>query len=121
MKKARGPAPEALSPSDVAWESLGLDGVAEVRVMVGPDRSRTIGAGLVRFRDISFEWSLDYDEVLYILAGQVTVEHDGRTVRGSVGDVILLHSGSSVTYRFEGACEAFFATYPVDWEERSRG
>ena len=113
--------PVALSPDDFPWEALDVDGEAEVRTVVGPERSRTLGAGLGRFRNTSFEWSLDYDEVLYVLEGDVQVAHETGIELAGPGDVVLVPRGSSVTYRFHGHCTVFFATYPVDWAERAGG
>lgn len=114
---ARRPRAVALAPDDFPWQPLDVGGEAEVRTVLGPDRSDTIGAGFVRFRDTAFEWDLSYDEVLYMIEGELAVEADGETVTAGPGDVLSLPSGSRVTYRFRGACLAFFATYPVNWEE----
>jgi mannose-6-phosphate isomerase-like protein (cupin superfamily) len=38
----------------------------------------------------SFAWSLDYDEVDYVLEGILQVKIDGRTVEGRPGDVIYI-------------------------------
>lgn len=113
--------PAVLVPADFEWESLGLEAEADVRNVVGPERSRTLGAGIGRFHDAEFEWSLGYDEVLYVIAGEVTVEHAGGTEYGGPGDVFFVPRGNTVTYRFAGECEVFFATYPVDWAERADG
>lgn len=110
-------APVARDPEGVEWQSLGLDGEASVRTVIGPAESRTLGAGLGHFRDIEFEWELAYDEVVYVLAGRVEVEHAGGVERGGPGDIVFVPSGNKVTYRFIGDCRLFFATYPVDWEE----
>ena len=111
--------PVALSPEEFPWEPLEVDGEAEVRTVIGAGLSDTLGAGLARFRDTSFEWNLDYDEVLYVLDGEVEIEHHGGTARGARGDVLLVPRGSRVTYHFRGECIVFFATYPVDWAERA--
>lgn len=114
-------APVARDPEKIAWQPLGLDGEAVVRTVIGPEQSRTLGAGLGRFRDIEFEWKLDYDEVIHVLSGRVEVQHAGGVERGGPGDVVFVPAGNTVTYRFLGDCRLFFATYPVDWEERASG
>lgn len=119
MNVERALPPVARRPEEVAWESLGLDGEAAVRTVIGTRDSRTLGAGLGRFRDIEFEWELGYDEVIYVLSGGVEVKHAGGVERGGPGDILFVPSGNTVTYRFAGDCEVFFATYPVDWEERT--
>lgn len=118
-----GPAgpPVALSPQDFPWEPLDVPGEAQVRTVLGPGDSESLGAGFARFVDVTFDWELGYDEVLHVLEGRVTVEHGEGTFEAQSGDVVLIPSGNRVTYSFRGACTVFFATYPVDWAERSDG
>ena len=116
MRASEVLSPLARSPDEVRWDSLGLDGEAATRTVIGTDHSRTLGAGFARFEDIVFEWKMDYDEVLYVIDGDVTVDYDGGSARGRTGDVVYVPRGNAVTYRFVGRCNVFFATYPVDWE-----
>jgi ethanolamine utilization protein EutQ len=91
---------------------------AEIRAVVGPEHSDTLGAGLCRFARVRFDWELTYDECLHVLEGAMEVHRDGEVLRASAGDVVFLPQGSAVTYVFDDECLLFYAAYPVDWQER---
>ena len=111
--------PQLLDPDALAWEDLGVDGDrAEIKPTVTPRESRTFGAGFGRFERARFDWRLTYDECVHVLEGEMEVIHDGTTVRATAGQVVFIPAGSDVTYVFPGTCTIFYATYPVDWQER---
>jgi ethanolamine utilization protein EutQ len=115
------PRPIVLVPDDVPWEPLDVGCTAEVRTVLGPDRSRALGAGLTRLVDCEFEWRLGYDEVLYVLDGAIEVDHPDGTARAARGQILFVPKGCDVTYRAAGSTTAFYATYPVDWEAHAGG
>jgi len=115
------PPPIRRRAGDAPWERLPVDGLAEVQTLLDGERSQSIGAGLSRFRDCGFEWRLSYDEVVYVLDGEIAIECGGDVIRGATGDVLLVPRGNTVTYSVDGECTVFFATYPVDWEDGGGG
>ncbi len=114
--------PAVYSPEDFAWQPLQVAGDARIRTVLHPGNSDVIGAGFVRFRDISFEWDLPYEEILYLIEGELEVEAaNADPIRAGAGDVMLLPRGNRVVYHFRGDCLGFFSTWPVNWEELSDG
>jgi ethanolamine utilization protein EutQ (cupin superfamily) len=82
----------------------------------------TLGGGWVRM-DGSGEladWTLKYDEVLYVVRGQAEVEEKGgeKAVAGP-GEAILIGEGTTVTYRAQADTLVFFVLNPRDWDQRS--
>lgn len=65
--------------------------------------------------DDAFAWSLDYDEVDYVVAGELHVEIDGRTLRAVVGDVVYLPKGSRIVFGTPSQVTLFYVTYPANW------
>lgn len=73
-------------------------------------------AGLMSWRkEDSFAWSLDYDEVDYVVEGELHVVIDGRTVKAGVGDVVYIPKGSRIVFGTPSRVKVFYVTYPADW------
>jgi ethanolamine utilization protein EutQ len=103
----------------VDWDDLGVGGdQAEIRAVVGPESSTSIGAGFCRFSNCRFDWELGYDEVIHVIEGEIAVIRGDQVLRGGPGDVLFLPRGSRVTYAIASSCLLFYAAYPVDWQER---
>jgi ethanolamine utilization protein EutQ (cupin superfamily) len=81
----------------------------------------TLGGGWVRM-DGSGElanWTLRYDEVLYVISGEAEVEAaGGRTVVARPGEAIVIGEGTTVTYRARPDTLVFFILNPRDWDQR---
>ena len=82
----------------------------------------TLGGGWVRM-DGSGElenWTLKYDEVLFVVRGEAEVEDSaGKKVAARPGEAILIGEGTTVTYRAKPDTLVFFVLNPRDWDERS--
>jgi len=112
-------APTWISPAAEAWEDLGVEGdLAEIKPLVGPERSQSLGAGLCRFERSSFDWTLTYDECIHVLEGAIEVRTGDDRLRAEAGEVLFLPSGTELTYVVEDRCLLFYAAYPVDWQAR---
>jgi ethanolamine utilization protein EutQ len=86
---------------------------------VGSPLSSTMGAGVETLEHTSFEWTLTYDEVLFIKEGSMTIRDDGREHLCEPGDMVWLPNGATLVYdASKGRCTYFYAVYPVDWAAR---
>jgi len=84
----------------------------------------SLGGGWVRM-DGSGElqdWTLKYDETLFVVQGEVEVEDlSGKRVTAGPGEAILIGEGTTVTYRGKPGTEVFFVLNPRDWNTRDHG
>lgn len=80
--------------------------------------SREIGAGIEYLEDVTIDWTVTYDEVLFILEGPLTVEFDGAAHRCDTGDIVWLPNGTRLKYIARGRAAYFYAVHPVDWAAR---
>jgi ethanolamine utilization protein EutQ len=98
------------------FKAAGLDkNVGLTDVVTGKDRS-PMTAGFMAWRAAdSFPWTLDYDEIDYVLEGVLHVGIDGRTVEGRQGDVLYLPKGSKIVFGTPSRVRVFYVTYPADW------
>jgi ethanolamine utilization protein EutQ len=76
-----------------------------------------LAAGFVDFPDggTSAEWTTPYEEVIHVLAGELSVTVDTQIVRGRPGDVLTIAKGTTVTYGGTRGTRVFFSLVPADW------
>ena len=95
-------------------------GLATIARLIGPDMSRTMGAGIASFDGCSIKWTVLYDEVIVVLEGRFRLRignNDERMIEASPGDVIWLPENTPLKYQGDGA-KVFYALYPADWRRR---
>ena len=52
--------------------------------------SPRLGCGLMVMKDTTFDWTLEYDEIDYIISGQLDILIDGRKISATAGEIILI-------------------------------
>lgn len=67
-------------------------------------------------------WTLRYEEVIYVVRGQLRVTVIGDLVAetvlvGNSGDVLTLHQGATVRYAGTPGTRLFVALVPIKWRE----
>lgn len=117
-----------------------VDGAAGVKVVRGAavklERFAAAGAGRnVQLKDVvtaadrspmsagfmawsaadSFAWELTYDEVDYVLEGELHVTIDGRVVEAKAGDVVFIPKGSRIIFGTPTSVRLFYVTHPASW------
>lgn len=80
-----------------------------------------LGGGYMRFaKDAEFpDWTLTYDEVLFVQKGELEVASAGSRVKAHPGEAILIPKGAKVTYRGRAGTLGFFVLWPFDWDKKS--
>jgi len=80
-----------------------------------------LGGGYMRFSaDAEFpNWTLKYDEVLFVQTGELAIVTDGATITAGAGQAILIPKGAKVTYRGRAGTVGFFVLWPFDWDSKT--
>jgi ethanolamine utilization protein EutQ (cupin superfamily) len=83
--------------------------------------STQLGGGYMRFsKDAEFaDWTLKYDEVLFVQSGELELVSDGSSVKARAGEAILIPDGARVTYRGKAGTVGFFVLWPFDWDKKA--
>ena len=103
-------------PFTTAKTATGDTSIARV---INGANSDHIGAGIEVLEKVSIEWTVTYDEVLFIHEGEMTIATGGECWQCKAGDIIWLPKGTTLTYdASKGRCAYFYALYPVDWAKR---
>lgn len=93
-------------------------GTTAIARIIDASISREMGAGIEYLENTTIDWTVTYDEVLFILEGPLTVEFDGTVHECDTGDIVWLPNGTRLKYIAKGRAAYFYAVHPVDWAAR---
>jgi len=74
-----------------------------------------IAGGFMSFHKGSFPWTLDYDEIEYVLEGELHIGTPQETTIGLPGDVLYVPKGTHITFGTPDWVKFFYVTYPAEW------
>jgi ethanolamine utilization protein EutQ len=95
----------------------GPPGQATIARLVGPDVSRSMGAGIATFDACSIEWTVLYDELIVVLEGTFRLVVGSETFTCTPGDVLWIPENTPLKYEGDKAV-VFYALSPVDWRQK---
>lgn len=83
------------------------------------DDSASIAGGFMSFhKGKGIDWTLNYDEIEYIVEGRLEIAYDGKTIYADPGDTIFIPKGSSVHWSTPTWVKIFYATFPSNWADQ---
>jgi ethanolamine utilization protein EutQ len=83
------------------------------------DESPRLGCGIMEMKETTFDWTLNYDEVDYVIEGHLDIIIDGREVSADKGEVILIPKGSKIQFSVPNFARFLYVTYPADWANQT--
>jgi ethanolamine utilization protein EutQ len=83
--------------------------------VITQEHGSSMAAGFLTMHAGSFPWTLNYDEVEYVVEGELHIGTANGTVIGLPGDVIFIPKGTSITFGTPSWAKFLYVTYPVDW------
>ena len=107
------------SRKETNYSDMGVDqGKGFLAPIVEYPSSQSLGAGLIKLTEAgNFEWQVLYDEVLFVVSGELVIVQDGTAQTGTAGDVFFLKEGAKITYSTPSETEFFYSIYPANWRE----
>ena len=91
---------------------------AQVTVATGVEDGTDLGSGFGRFSGADIPWTVQYDEVLLVLEGELTVETDAGRLTAGPRDCIWLPKGTALRYTADNAL-VFYAITPANWADEA--
>ena len=98
---------------------FGPPGRVDVAPTVDSSISTTLAAGVCIFEDCSMDYTMAYDDVLYVLEGELVFRAEDYEVRCGPGDTLWVPDTITGTFEAKGRCKAFYAVHPVNWDEKA--
>lgn len=77
--------------------------------------SPRLGCGVMEMKDTTFDWTLNYDEIDYVIEGMLSIIINGKSVTANAGELILIPKGSSIKFSAPDYARFIYVTYPADW------
>lgn len=101
----------ALADFDAKGHTIGLRDV-----VTGKDGSPMTAGFMSWTRAENFPWSLGYDEIDYVVEGELHVHIAGEKLVAKAGDVVFIPKGSDIVFATPTRVKVFYVTYPADWQ-----
>ncbi len=106
-----------VKPVDRAFTRIGgPPGAIAMARDVSVNESESFGASIGTFEHCELEWTVLYDEYIYILEGQLDLETREGVFNLVPGDGIWLPNGTWMVYRAQWA-KAVVVVHPVNWRQ----
>lgn len=77
--------------------------------------SPRLGCGLMVMEKTTFDWTLNYDEIDYVIEGSLTIRSKDGEVTAGPGELILIPKGSKIQFSVPNKARFLYVTYPADW------
>lgn len=77
--------------------------------------SSRLGCGVMEMENTTFDWTLNYDEIDYVIDGTLTILKNGKSVTAGPGEIILIPKGSAIQFSVMGKARFLYVTNPADW------
>lgn len=78
--------------------------------------SPRLGCGIMEMEKTTFPWTLQYDEIDYVISGSLSICYEDKTVTAGPGELILIPKGSSIKFSVPDHARFLYVTYPADWQ-----
>ena len=83
------------------------------------DESERLGCGIMEMEETAFDWTLNYDEIEYVIDGTLEIVVDGKTVTGNRGDILFIPKGSKIQFSAPNFARFMYVVYPANWNEQA--
>jgi ethanolamine utilization protein EutQ len=94
------------NPRDRVW----------TRDLLTLEESPRLGCGLMVMERTTFPWTLNYDELDYVISGRLDILINGQKVSAGPGEVIYIPKGSSIQFSVEDKARFLYFVYPANWQ-----
>ncbi|MED4354950.1 cupin domain-containing protein [Schinkia azotoformans] len=81
--------------------------------------SPRLGCGLMEMKATTFDWTLNYDEIDYVIEGHLDIIIAGEKVSADKGELILIPKGSKIQFSVPDFARFLYVTYPADWANQA--
>ena len=96
-------------PGDKVW----------LKDVITSKENEHLAAGYMKIEQTEFPWTLNYDEVDYVIEGELTIKINGKNIVAGPGDMVLIPAGSSIYFSALDHARFIYVTYPANWAEQA--
>lgn len=77
--------------------------------------SPRLGCGVMVMDHTTFDWTLNYDEIDYVIEGSLSILINGECATANAGELVLIPKGSKIKFSVPNHARFIYVTYPADW------
>ena len=77
--------------------------------------SPRLGCGVMEMKNTTFDWTLNYDEIDYVIEGSLSILINGECATANAGELVLIPKGSKIKFSVPDYARFIYVTYPADW------
>ena len=99
------------------FEGAGREKQVGITDVVTAADGSSIAAGFMRWEKCFFPWTLTYDEIDYIVDGELHIRSEGETIIAKKGDVIFIPKNSSIEFGTPTQVCFMYVAYPANWQD----
>jgi ethanolamine utilization protein EutQ len=81
------------------------------------EQSPRLGVGMMYMERCDFPWHLNYDEVDFVLEGELIIRSAQGEVSARAGEGLLIPKGSDIRFVARDKARFLYVTYPADWQK----
>lgn len=81
------------------------------------EESPRLGCGVMEMEESTFDWTLKYDEVDYIIDGTLEIVIGDRKIVGKKGDIIFIPKNTSIKFSSPEYSRFMYVVYPANWDQ----
>lgn len=81
--------------------------------------SPRLGCGLMELRKTTFDWTLEYDEIDYVIDGRLEINYGNSKICADKGEIIFIPKSSKIQFCVPDYSRFMYVTYPADWQKTS--
>lgn len=82
------------------------------------EQSPRLGVGIMEMTDTTFPWTLNYDEMDYVVEGRLEILCNGQKASAGPGELIYIPKGSEIQFSVTGHARFLYFVYPADWQNQ---
>jgi len=84
------------------------------------DDSASISGGFMSWhKGPGFSWTLNYDEIDYVVEGRMEITCEGKTLYADPGDTVFIPKGSAVHWNTPTWVKVYYVTFPSNWADQT--
>lgn len=120
---ARGTRVQVIQPTRVELAPFAFDvkrpdmNIRAADVITERDGS-PMGVGFMRFENGSFPWTLNYDEVDYVIEGELEIRVGDESFVARAGDALFIPHGTGILFCTRTFAYFMYVTYPANWTKQ---
>jgi len=83
------------------------------------DDAASISGGFMSWhKGPGFSWTLNYDEIDYVVEGRMEITCEAKTIYADPGDTVFIPKGSSVHWNTPTWVKVYYVTFPSNWADQ---